>query len=369
MRYTTLAKIGAGASGVVYLVADPSGRRLALKQIRKREAFYSRAHLARLVAERVALAEARHSRSPFIVALVDAFETADHLNLVTELAARGDLHTFVTRSPGKRVPDAVASAVFAEALLGLEDLHRMGFLYRDMKLNNLLLTDSGHVRLADFGLVKRLSVGQESVSTSSVSSDSDDDDDFRLLGRTKSFVGTRRYMSPEHLVAGHGSANGYGAPADVWALGVVLYVMLTGKYPFGSGVSSGNSQGLFTAIRNDDLQFPQYLSSDVKDLLEGMLEKDAGERLDLHAIKNHRWLQGVDWAKVREDAREDVRKDEVVQIASGSIEERFEFMEDAQISECSDDAKDAKEIFGRRKSDSGLRLLGFGYVDDRLRDE
>lgn len=289
-QYKIIEQIGHGATGTVFhakrLADDMS---FALKRIPKHEAFYSDSHLENTVSEYLTLSTVS---SPFLLHLVDAYETEHHLNLVTPLAAHGDLVSLLKRAPGGKLQPHVARYLFAEIVSGLEDLHRAGYLYRDLKLANILLTSNGHIKLADFGLAKKLR-----VETSDI-----DDSDFKLVGRAKSFVGTRRYMSPEHLTSSHASNAGYGAPSDLWALGVSLYLLLTGKYPFASGVSGGNSGAIFQAIKHEQLQFPEHVSEQARDLITALLERKASERITLKEVKAHPWLAGIDWTKLREEA-------------------------------------------------------------------
>lgn len=302
--YTIIRELGHGASGTVFLAKRQSDRKMvAMKRIPKYEALQSDSATRSFVNEYLALSTLS---SPFTLSLLDAFETSHHFNFVTPVANHGDLQSVQARVP-RGIPEPAAKQLFAEMLEGLEDLHRAGFLYRDMKLPNMLLTDSGHVQLADFGLVKKMKV--ESTSSSS-SSDSGDDEEFRLVGRTRSFVGTRRYMSPEHAVR----SLGYGAPADMWALGVCLYVMVTGRYPFGNEVMSGSNVELFDAIRNEELVFPKRISKEVREVLEGLLERDCLERWEVQDLRASAWLKGMNWRRLREQATSGKRVDCVISL-------------------------------------------------------
>lgn len=338
--YRLLREIGHGASGVVHLATTTNSKSqssspslYAIKTIPKHDIFFSLDRLQNLISERLALvAQNQHTSfiSPFLLRLHDAFETRTNALFVTEYAPFGDLHNLVSHSNQRRLDESVARVLFVEMLLGLQHLHERGFLYRDFKLANVLINRNGHVRLADFGLAKRLNTlpvspfhtkRQADSSSGSLtllsSLTSSEDDEFekdqsqdqgsrmqkprvRLVGRTRSFVGTRRYMSPEHLTSGRAS-RGYGAASDVWALGVSLYVMLTGRYPFGQTVSSGNSVALFMAIKSDELVFPKHVSPSARRLVTAMLRRDCAERADLQEIKEMEWLADVDWQAVLND--------------------------------------------------------------------
>ena len=311
-KYDLLNKLGSGAAGTVYSARRKSdGAIVAVKRMSKRDIFDSHRSMENFINEYVALSSLR---SPFLVSALDAFETRSHLNLVMPLASHGDLQDVLSNYP-RGLPEQVARQLFAEITSGLEDLHRAGYLYRDLKLPNMLLTSEGHVQLADFGLVKKLKVETSNASSSS-DSDNDSDDSagsgsFRLVGRTKSFVGTKRYMSPEHTMR-RVKNGGYGAPSDVWALGVSLYLLTTGRYPFGSDVSSSDTFEMFDAIRHETLRFPKGMSDDLRELLQGLLERDYLERWDIEDVKNSRWMKGVKWNRVRENGRRGKRVDEVL---------------------------------------------------------
>lgn len=305
--------------------------------------------------------------------LVDAFETSTHLCFVTELASYGDLQGLFDALPARRAPEHVARHFFAEALLGLEETHRMGFLYRDLKPGNLLLSRSGHVRLADLGLAKRLHVDLEDSSVpAELRDESEQEESFRLVGHTTTFVGTRRYMSPEHLhPARTGSTlHGYGAPADIWALGVTLYLLLTGDYPFARRVSAVNVAEMFYAIHNEKIEYPEWLSADAVGILQGLLNRDAQERLGIAEIKSHPWMRGVDWARVKEDSLRDVPQEDVLALLQehgiGTIEDRvgntFEkALYDGKMFSSISAASTESER--RRKSpEPTFELLGFDYA-------
>lgn len=349
----------------------------AMKCVSKADAFFSESRLANLVAERIALGEAASRRSAFIVRLVDAFETAAHLCFITELGHFGDLSDVLRQMQKESFNEQVAKKLFAEIVLGLEESHRMGYLYRDMKLANLLLNKFGHIRLADFGLAKKVDVQYEgssmtsgSESGSEITSSEDEDEPFRLVGRTKSFVGTRRYMSPEHLRGGHHMERGYGAPADVWAIGVTLYIMMTGMYPFGRDVSSRNSAAMFNAIQKEEIVFPSWLSQEAVSMLKGLLERDSLERFDITEIKEHTWMKDIDWEQLKFDSMNDVPQMDVlsvlreneVKLVELAVAEREQVIPNADLfSSLSGSSIDGSK---RRKKGvlDGYGLLGFGYV-------
>ena len=131
----------------------------------------------------------------------------------------------------------------AEIASALGYLHKNGIVYRDLKLENLLLDGDGHIKVADMGLVKEGVQGEDT---------------------TRTFCGTPEYLAPELL-----QEVDYGTAVDWWALGCVMYEMMTGRLPF----YSRDQTKLFTAIMKDKLSFPSSISSSAKTLLSGLLSK------------------------------------------------------------------------------------------------
>lgn len=335
-NYTLVAPLTQGVKANVHLAARGSDRvdtssavcrtratLLALKTISKNEALKSNNQLTQVVEERIALQMATASRSPFLSKLIHAFETNTTLNFATELSPLGDLERLLSKLPGRRLPEEIARIIFAEILLGLQDVHNLGLLFRDLRPGNILFSATGHVRLADFGLAKRLTPFEKvekkvSCSTDSFSDPDTEKDEWSRTNRwtttdehistderTHTFVGTRLYMSPEHLRTGRSGFNeGYGRAADVWALGVTLYIMTTGLHPFAS--VADDTDTVEERIFNADLVEPIELSAELVTLLRGILCKDEYQRYEIHDIMYSSWLKGIMWSDVRLCASEDI---------------------------------------------------------------
>ncbi|KNE66793.1 AGC/AKT protein kinase [Allomyces macrogynus ATCC 38327] len=171
----------------------------------------------------------------------------------------------------RRFPEHRAKFYLAEIVLAVQYLHSKGVVYRDLKLENVLLDEEGHVKITDFGLCKE-GIG-ENITTST-------------------FCGTPEYLAPEIL-----EEENYGKSVDWWACGIVLYEMLVGRPPFGTPESV---EKLFQAILHQPIHYPSTLSAPAKSLLQGLLTRDATRRLgsgpgDGEAIMQHAFFADIDW--------------------------------------------------------------------------
>jgi len=202
---------------------------------------------------------------PFLVGLNYSFQTEDKLYFILDYVNGGELFYHLQRE--KRFTEDRVRFYGAEIVLALEYLHNAGVVYRDLKPENLLLTDEGHICMTDFGLCK------EGL--------------FSPADRTETFCGTPEYLAPEVLV-GHG----YGKAVDWWSFGSLLYEMLTGLPPF----YSQDVQEMYRKIMTDRLTFPDFMHNDARTLLEQLLERDAEKRLtDPNIIKRHPFFKSIDW--------------------------------------------------------------------------
>jgi len=207
---------------------------------------------------------------PFLVNLYYSFQTEDKVVFVMDYVNGGEL--FFHLQKDRKFPEDRVRFYIAEIVLGLEYLHSNGVLYRDLKPENLLLTDEGHICMTDFGISKE---GLES-------------DD----ARTATFCGTPEYLAPEVL-----ECNGYGKAVDWWSLGTLMFEMLTGLPPF----YCQDVQVMYSKIMNAKLEIPDYVSKDAAGLLIGLLERDPEKRLsDAKIIKQQPFFALIDWQKLVE---------------------------------------------------------------------
>lgn len=222
------------------------------------------------------------SNHPFLVGLHSCFQTPSRLFFVIEFVRGGDLMFHMQRQ--RRLPEEHARFYAAEISLALNFLHDKGIIYRDLKLDNVLLDHEGHIKLTDYGMCK---------------------EGIRLGDTTSTFCGTPNYIAPEIL-----RGEDYGFSVDWWALGVLLYEMLAGRSPFDiAGASENPDQNtedyLFQVILEKTIRIPRSLSVKAASVLKGFLNKNPVERLGCHResafvdIAEHPFFKSIDWEMVR----------------------------------------------------------------------
>uniref|UniRef100_A0A671P921 protein kinase C n=1 Tax=Sinocyclocheilus anshuiensis TaxID=1608454 RepID=A0A671P921_9TELE len=204
---------------------------------------------------------------PFLVNLFACFQTPEHVCFVMEYTAGGDLmmhiHADVFTEP---------RAVFYAAcvVLGLQFLHDNKIVYRDLKLDNLLLDTEGYVKIADFGLCK---------------------EGMGFGDRTSTFCGTPEFLAPEVL-----TDTSYTRAVDWWGLGVLIYEMLVGESPF----PGDDEEEVFDSIVNDEVRYPRFLSSEAIGILRRLLRRNPERRLgssekDAEDVKKQPFFRNMDW--------------------------------------------------------------------------
>uniref|UniRef100_K7E7R6 non-specific serine/threonine protein kinase n=1 Tax=Ornithorhynchus anatinus TaxID=9258 RepID=K7E7R6_ORNAN len=220
----------------------------------------------------------------WITQLHFAFQDENYLYLVMEYYVGGDLLTLLSKF-GERIPAEMARFYLAEMVLAIDSVHRLGYVHRDIKPDNILLDRCGHIRLADFGSCLKL---REDGTVSSAIA-----------------VGTPDYLSPEILQAVGGGAAAYGRECDWWSLGVFAYEMFFGQTPF-YAESTAETYGKIVHFQ-EHLSLPRPepgVPAEARDLIERLLcprEARLGRRgaLDFRA---HPFFAGLDWEGLRASA-------------------------------------------------------------------
>lgn len=256
--------LGAGAFGAVYHVSDKrSGQDYAMKIMEKSKVM--KGTVSRyIMTERNVLSYIRH---PYIVALHYAFQTSQHLVLVLQFCHGGNLQQLIEVTGGG-LQEQLARHYSSQVLLALEHLHQRQVVYRDLKPENVVIDSQGHALLTDFGLSKE-----------------------GVAGRTaQSFCGSLAYIAPEMLLR-----RGHGHTVDLYGLGVLLFVMLTGRPPY----YTPEKEKLLTNIKSSRLKVPSSVSENAASLIKALLDRDPSKRLGAAAtcdVRSHVFFFSMDWA-------------------------------------------------------------------------
>ncbi|XP_054482459.1 ribosomal protein S6 kinase-related protein [Anoplopoma fimbria] len=258
-HFQVLSYIAKGSFGPILKVKDKTKQKTyAVKVIPKSEIL----RLGVLEQSKEEVIVMRQVRHPFVHDLQDCWQTQRHLYIMCDYCSTGDLYTY-WQMIGQFTEDTVR--VFAAELgCALGFLHDFGIIHRDVKMENILLTDNGHLRLADFGLSRRLERG----------------------GRAFTICGTIQYMAPEVLSGGP-----YNHAADWWSLGILLFSLVTGKFPM---PPEHDHCSMLRKVRSFPYEMPLSLSSPLALLITELLCKTPTRRLrTLDRFKRQTFFRGT----------------------------------------------------------------------------
>ena len=280
--------LGEGAYGQVLLVKEKANNSIfAMKQMRKANILImsdepnekkqsasspKMKQVERTFSERDILTEINH---PNIVKLFYSFHDQNKLYLILQYVPGGELFFHLNKL--SKFSESVASFYTLEISLAIKFLHDKGIVYRDLKPENCLLNERGHLILTDFGLSKN--------TTTDV---------------LYSYCGTPEYAAPELLAPDN---CGYSKSVDWYSVGCVLYDMLTSKPPY----VGTNPASILQKINKDPKKlwpnFASYLSTDMKDFLSGLLNRDANLRWDVDSYWDERVLSREEIKKLKSDKK------------------------------------------------------------------
>ncbi|KAI8614387.1 kinase-like domain-containing protein [Chytriomyces sp. MP71] len=268
--FNLLAVLGKGNFGKVMLAEEKLTKQHYAIKVLKKDFVIENDEAEATRSEKRVFMTANIERFPFLVNLHSCFQTETRLYFVMEFVSGGDLMWHIQH---ERFSEKRAKYYACEVLLALEYFHKNNITYRDLKLDNILLTLEGHIKIADYGLCKENMVYGATTST---------------------FCGTPEFMAPEIL-----KEKPYTRAVDWWALGVLIYEMILGQSPF---PGDGEDQ-IFDAILHDDVLFPGNMNKDAVDLLKKLLTKEPLARLgaglkDAVEIKSHPYFKDVNWDDV-----------------------------------------------------------------------
>ncbi|XP_042593188.1 protein kinase C eta type-like [Cyprinus carpio] len=272
-NFTLLQVLGKGSFGKVMLVRLNGSDQVFAVKVLKKDIILQDDDVECTMTEKRVLSFA--STHPYLTQLYCCFQTPERLFFVMEFVNGGDLMFHIQKS--RKFEENRARFYTAEITSALIFLHSKGIIYRDLKLDNVLLDKDGHCKLADFGMCK------ESMFEGVV---------------TGTFCGTPDYIAPEIL-----QEMLYGPSVDWWALGVLLYEMLSGHAPF----EAENEDDLFESILTEEIIYASWLSTDAVDILKGFLTKNPSRRLGCvaaeggeTAVTSHPFFTSIDWNKLNQ---------------------------------------------------------------------
>lgn len=314
--FESICVIGRGAFGEVRLVRMRGTNYLyAMKRLEKTKVVELK-QVAHVRAERDALADNNYfyTKNPWVVSLYYSFQDARYLYLIMEYVPGGDLMNQLIKL-GTFSEDMTRFYV-AEIMLALDSIHRLNYLHRDIKPDNILLDRHGHVKLSDFGLCTGLDSAHHKIEMfkqwqamqDSGALGSDDEQGGAEMTREQRFaswskkrktlafsnVGTPDYMAPEILLG-----EGHCAACDYWSLGVIAFEMLVGYPPFYAETQREIRAKVREWQRHVAVPHDVEISDDARDLIAELL-CDQSERLQsLDEAKTLAFFADTDWARIR----------------------------------------------------------------------
>lgn len=297
-NYEPIEIIGRGAFGEVRLCHNLiSEKFVAVKKMRKTD-MAKKNQLNHIRAERDLLATADCT---WIVKLLSSFTDSNNLYLVMEYLPGGDLMNLLIEKDV--FTEEQTRFYIAEVLLAVESVHNLNYIHRDLKPDNILLDEQGHIKLTDFGLCKLFNqksslidagLGEAANALGGLSSSSKEDRGHKK--RAYSMVGTVDYIAPEVF-----GKTGYTETVDLWSLGTIMFEMLMGYPPFYGKEPSTTCKKVANFRQYFEIPRDSSITPEARDLLCRLITSPE-ERIGsngIEEIKRHPFFASVDWAGIR----------------------------------------------------------------------
>lgn len=286
--FIKIRTIGTGATGKVFLVKSQHDGNLYAMKVTKKSDMMKQNKIKRLLTQREILITAQH---PFIVTLHWCWHEKDAIYFIMDYCEGGDLYGLLEKYG--RLPEKSVKFYCAEVLTALEYLHSLGYAYRDLKPENVLIDLDGHIKLADFDLAKSSNSPLKPHIIKKLFGDIKISSIPNLI--TNSLVGTLPYLAPEII-----EDNGYSSTVDWWTLGVLMYELLYGTTPF----KGKTPKELYENITKEKVKFSKKVevSKDAKNLILALLttsKKRLGFECGASDIKKHPFFKNINWALLR----------------------------------------------------------------------
>lgn len=202
--------------------------------------------------------------NPNVVSFYESIEDTNYLYLVFEYVKGGSLYDYINSKPGKKLSEEEAKRIFTQIVKAIQYCHHKNVVHRDLKLDNILLDENKNVKIIDFGFAVVVNT----------------------VCKLNLFCGTSLYMAPEII----NRQDYWGPPVDIWSLGVILYTMLSGRFPF-----RGSSDAeLYKSISRATYINPVGMSTDAQELIAKLLNSSPAKRPSCDDILNDPFTRAAD---------------------------------------------------------------------------
>ena len=263
--------IGRGGFGEVWRVTHKISKKVFCIKIMDKKEIFEEKMINQINKEISIMYKINH---PYSIKLYNHFEDNEKLYLVMELATNGNLYDLISKNEknkeqNKPIDINLIKKIIIQTIEMIKYLHSINIIYRDIKPENILLDKNFNVKLCDYGWATYITPGEF----------------------LRTYCGTPEYVSPEIL-----KKLPYNQKVDIWGIGVFIFELINGYAPF----SSNFNEDRFNNIKNCNINWPEKLDNDIKDLLQKILKVDPNERLSLDEIEKHKWLCDV-YNKMREE--------------------------------------------------------------------
>ena len=263
--FQLLKVVGRGSFGKVYMARKKDdGKIFAIKTLKK-DFIIRTNQMTNTKIERDIMQKITH---PFVVKLHYAFQSPETLYFVTDFLNGGELFFHLCNEI--RFSEERAKFYAAEMVLALSHLHSQGVIYRDLKPENVLIDNEGHLKLTDFGLSKMKQPEN---------------------GLTNTFCGTPEYLAPEII-----KNVGHSFGVDWWSLGMLLYEMISGINPFKQAIQMKKSRtDVMKQITERDIEILPGFTTHAANLLRQLLARNPNDRITIDEIKAHPFFASINW--------------------------------------------------------------------------
>ncbi|XP_065324809.1 cAMP-dependent protein kinase catalytic subunit alpha-like isoform X3 [Gordionus sp. m RMFG-2023] len=264
-EYTRVKTLGTGSFGRVILVQNKQSKYFYAMKVLDKQKIVKLKQVEHTINEKRIL---QAINFPFLIHMENTFKDNSNIYMVLEYVPGGEMFLHLRKL--NRFSEAHAKFYGSQIILSFEYLHSLDIVYRDLKPENLLICNTGYLKITDFGFAKR------------------------VKGRTWTLCGTPEYLAPEIILS-----KGYNKSVDWWALGVLLYEMVAGFPPF----FADQPIQIYEKIVAGKVKMPSHFSSDLKDIIKNLLQVDITKRYGnmkngICDIKCHKWFHAMDWLNI-----------------------------------------------------------------------